>query len=123
MDGSNQGDVEDWQDNGIPIELRVDQVIRQLLDGGHCSASMVADALDMKLRTLQYQLQQHGTNYQALYDAVRLDLAKAYLRTSAIPVGTVAARLVFTDSASFSNFFKSRTGVCPREYAKRVRQP
>jgi AraC-like DNA-binding protein len=113
--------AEGLQGNRIPIEQRADRVIRQLLGGGDCSASLTASALDMKLRTLQHQLQHRGTSYQSLYDDARLDLAKKYLETSDLPVSAIAERLSFSDSAALSNFFKNRTGVCPREYAKRFR--
>ena len=110
------------QGNSIPIEQRVDRVIRQLLEGGECSAGLAAHACDLKLRTLQHQLRQRGTSYQSLYDDARLDLASKYLETSALPVRAIAERLAFNDSAALSNFFKNRTGICPREYVKRCRR-
>jgi AraC-like DNA-binding protein len=104
------------QGNSIPIEQRVDRVIRE------CSAGLAAHACDLKLRTLQHQLRQRGTSYQSLYDDARLDLASKYLETSALPVRAIAERLAFNDSAALSNFFKNRTGICPREYVKRFRR-
>jgi AraC-like DNA-binding protein len=110
------------QGNRIPVDQRVNRVIRQLLVGGECSAGLTANALDMKLRTLQHQLQLCGTSYQSLYDDARLDLAKTYLETSDLPVSAIAERLSFSDSAALSNFFKNRTGIGPREYTKRFRR-
>ena len=106
---------------GVALELRVDQIIRRLLDSGRCSAQEVADILGMKLRTLQHQLRQNNTSYQAQYNLVRLDLARYYLGNSQLSIAAVAERLRFTDSAAFSNFFRQQTGTSPRDYAKRVR--
>lgn len=106
----------------IPLELRVDQVIRLLLNNGPCSAQSVAEVLGMKLRTLQHRLKQNNSSYQAQYNTVRLDLARYYLGTSELSISAVVERLRFTDSAAFSNFFREQTGYCPREYLQQVRK-
>ncbi len=98
----------------MPFILRVDRTIRLLVNRGECSANLVASTLAIKLRTLQYKLQQEGNSYQVLYDAVRLDIARNYLNNSDLPVGAISERLQFTDSAAFSNFFKLRAGCTPR---------
>jgi AraC-like DNA-binding protein len=104
----------------IPILLRVDRTIRLLINRGDCSANQVAEALNMKLRTLQHQLQQEQTKYQALYDEVRLDLARSYLSDSDLSIGAISERLHFTDSAAFSNFFKNGSGCTPRTYRQQL---
>jgi AraC-like DNA-binding protein len=105
----------------IPILLRVDRAIRLLINRGDCSASQVAEALNMKLRTLQHQLQKENTRYQTLYDEVRLDLARIYLNDSDLSIGAISERLHFTDSAAFSNFFRNETGCTPRIYRQELR--
>jgi AraC-like DNA-binding protein len=105
----------------IPVERRVGQVIRLLLNAGPCSANAVAETLDMKLRTMQYQLNLKGSSYQTLYNSNRLDLARYYISDSELSISAIADRLRFVDSAAFSNFFRARTGSSPRDYALRVR--
>jgi hypothetical protein len=68
--------------HGRPFVLRVDRIIRLLINAEECTATQTANALNMKLRTLQYQLQQHQTSYQLLYDSARLDLARQHLTHS-----------------------------------------
>lgn len=111
---------EDDDQIAIPVILRVDRAIRVLINNGRCSASGVAEMLNMNLRTLQHQLKQQGASYQSLYDTVRLDLARYYLGTSELSISAIAERLAFTDSAAFSNFFKSRAGLSPSEYSQRL---
>jgi len=107
---------------GIPFVLRVDRIIRLLINGEGCSAEKVGEALDMKLRTLQYRLKQNQTSYQTLYDAARLDLAKHYLKKSDLSITAVSERLYFNDCAAFSRFFKERAGHTPRDYARHTRE-
>ena len=106
---------------GMPFTLRVDRIIRQLINGEECTVNKVADALNVKPRTLQYRLKQNQTSYQALYDAARLDLARHYLKKSDLSIAAVSERLHFKDCAAFSRFFKARIGNTPRAYAKRAR--
>lgn len=106
----------------MPFVLRVDRIIRLLINGGGCTANQVADALNMKLRTLQYRLKQNQPRYQTLYDAARLDLARHYLMKSELSIAAVSERLSSTDCAAFSRFFKDRVGDSPRQYAKKARE-
>jgi len=107
--------------HGMPFALRVDRIIRQLINGEECTVDKVADALGVKPRTLQYRLKQNQTSYQALYDAARLDLARHYLKKSDLSIAAVSERLHFKDCAAFSRFFKARIGHTARAYAKRAR--
>ena len=100
----------------IPFTLRVDRIIRILINGEGCSVRKVADTLGMSPRTMQYQLKQHNTSYQALYDYARVDLAKHYLKKSDLSIGAITERLYFADTAAFSRFFKVKTGISPRQY-------
>ena len=110
-------------DVGLPFVLRVDRVIRLLINGEGCSVGKVADALSVNARTMQYRLKQHNTSYQALYDSARMDLARHYLSQSDLSVAAITERLYFTDAAAFSRFFKAKTGQSPRNYAKLLEKP
>ncbi len=105
---------------GLPFVLRVERIIRLLINSDNCSAEEVATAMNMKLRTLQHRLKQNKSSYQLLYDEARLDLARQYIRTSDLSMSAIAERLHFKESAAFSRFFKKGTGRPPRDYRKRV---
>jgi len=97
---------------------RVNRVIRLLVNDEGCTASDVAHLVDLPERTLRYRLKKYNTSYQALYDKARLEIAQNYLIKSELAVNAIAERLHFTDTASFSSFFKRQTGQSPRNFVK-----
>jgi AraC-like DNA-binding protein len=107
---------------GTSFVQRVSRIIRLLINDRGVTAGEVAEALNIPLRTLQYRLKKHNTSYQELYDKAREELARHYLTSSELPVGAIAERLHFTDTAALSKFFKNRVGFPPREYAKKKRK-
>ncbi len=116
-----QRELETSVGHGMPFALRVDRIIRLLINDAGCSVETVADALNTNSRTLQYRLKQNQTSYQALYDIARIDLAKHYLSNSDLSIAAITERLHFTDAATFSRFFKKQTGHSPRKYSKHKR--
>jgi two-component system response regulator YesN len=52
-------------------------------------------------------------------DSVRIEAAKAALRSSDDKLAVVAERVGFRDPNHFSAFFKTHTGLTPREYRTR----
>jgi len=51
----------------------------------------------------------------------KLRLAKDLLKNTSLTVSEIATYLNFCDAHYFTNFFRSRTGITPREYRKRDR--
>ena len=98
--------------------VQTEIAIRTLLAHGVCKIESVATELGTTPRTLQRRLLQHGYQFQELVDKVRLDLAKQYLRTSSLSVGSIAERLQYSETAAFSRFFKRKTGISPREFSR-----
>lgn len=117
-------DLESSVGQSMTFVQRVSRIIRMLINDDGVSATDVATALDIPVRTLQYRLKKHNTSYQALYDHAREELAKHYLSKSSLSISAIAERLHFNDTAALSNFFKGRVGHSPREYThKKTRQP
>ncbi len=48
----------------------------------------------------------------------RIELAKSLLKGTAIPIAQIADRLHFADEHYFSNIFKKKTSMTPKEYRK-----
>jgi len=48
----------------------------------------------------------------------RMDLAKYHLIENMLSIKEIAYRLQFADEFYFSNFFKSKEGISPREYKR-----
>ncbi|MGJ8686504.1 MAG: AraC family transcriptional regulator [Spongiibacteraceae bacterium] len=95
---------------------RVELIIRNLISSEICDAQTVSEALGMSARNLQKKLAKSGTNYQAILDKVREQLACKYLAESELSIAEIAELLQFSQSSAFSRFFSQRTGTSPRVY-------
>ncbi|KAF1054822.1 MAG: HTH-type transcriptional regulator VirS [Stenotrophomonas maltophilia] len=105
-------------DDEEPLALRVRHALRVLLKDGLPRKERVAERFDMTVRTLQRHLQQAGTSYQQILDALRQELAEQYLRDSELAIQDIAQHLGFTESRSFHRSFKGWTGMTPGEFRK-----
>ena len=80
------------------------------------SLPAAAQILGLSARSLRRHLQQEGTNYQAIIDAIRLDLAKEYLKTEQLQVKEMAGLLGYRSTSTFSRAFKDWTGMTVQQY-------
>lgn len=101
---------------GVAARVR-DGLLRQ--PGRIADMETIAAGLFMTSRTLRRRLEDEGTSYRALVDEVREILAEALLATTGISVEEIAARLGYSEAASFIHAFKRWKGVAPRAYAAR----
>jgi len=67
-------------------------------------------------RTLRRRLDDESTSYRKLIDEVRLELARTYLTSTALPVGEIAALLGYDDAANFRRAFKRLQRQSPAEF-------
>ena len=102
------------------VEDRIRRVVRTLVATGRWSVDEVAAAFGMSRRTLARRLKDNGSNFRELVEAALFDAAR-HLLPSALPIAEIAARLGYTDAASFSRAFKRWAGVTPREWRRRSR--
>ena len=93
----------------IELELRYTQ---------KATVPSVARALHMSRRTMSRRLGQEGTNFAEELDAVRRELALAYVDGGELPLKEIAFRLGFSHTESFHRAFKRWTGEAPRTYRK-----
>lgn len=109
---------EGWMFPAFAVErlaLRVrEQLSRHLLDGH--TASQVARALNVSLRTLHRRLAEEGTSFQQIKDELRRDLAIERLTRTAQPIGRIGAELGFDSAGSFHRAFRTWTGQTPGAY-------
>jgi AraC-like DNA-binding protein len=76
----------------------------------------IAGRYGLSQRTLRRRLDEEGTSYRKLIDEVRLELARTYLTSTALPVGEIAALLGYDDAANFRRAFKRMQRQSPAEY-------
>jgi len=85
------------------------------------SLAAAATALQMTPRTLNRRLEEEGSSFRAIKDALRRDIALSRLAKTAQPVATLAADLGYTDPSAFYRAVVGWTGMAPGAYRRRVR--
>lgn len=81
----------------------------------------VAKALHLSPRTLHRRLEDEGSSFQAIKDALRRDLAISRLAKTRQPLAQIAADLGFADASAFYRAFVGWTGMAPAHYRRRLR--
>jgi AraC-like DNA-binding protein len=89
-----------------------------LVREGCASRDTLALKFGMSGRTLLRRLDDEGTNYHDLLDAVRLELAREYLRESPQTVVEISQCLNFRESHTFIRWFKRVSGTTPGEFRR-----
>lgn len=92
--------------------------IERLLPGD-VGTDAIAAALRMSGRTLQRRLDEEGTRFSEVLDAVRERIARRLVDDRSIALGDVGFRLGFSDAATFSRAFKRWTGMPPGAFRRR----
>lgn len=98
-----------------PMEVIKDYVVKTLPD--HVpDIEEVAQYLDLSVRSTQRKLQDYGTSFSQVLDAIRKEMALTYLRQTHNSVLYVSERLGFSEQSAFQRAFKRWTGTTPRRY-------
>jgi len=79
-----------------------------------------AAGLGLSPRTLHRRLQDEGSNFRAIKDALRRDLALARLARQGESVARVAADLGYSEPSAFFRAFQGWTGEAPSAWRRRV---
>jgi AraC-like DNA-binding protein len=99
--------------------LRVRDLLRDALPGG-LSLDEVAGKLYLSPRTLHRRLEEEGSSFRAIKDALRRDLALARLAKTDAPIAQIAADLGYADPSAFYRAFVEWTGMAPAHYRQRL---
>lgn len=102
---------------------RVRRIACNLLLSGTGSLHSTAAVLSMHPRTLRRRLHASGISYRRLCEECREALARQLLQDSGLPVGEVAARLQYTNTAAFTRAFRRWTGSTPSAWRAAEAQP
>lgn len=95
---------------------RLRGLLVEALPHGEPSQSGIAHALHMSERSLQRRLTELGTNYKAVLDGTRQELALSYVQDRSYTIGEITYLLGFTEASSFTRAFRRWAGCSPTEY-------
>lgn len=97
------------------ISMQVRRVLLQAR-GAFPSQTEMAARLNVSTRTLRRRLDGEGTSYRDVFDEVRFEVAKQYLRTPELTVGQIAGLLDYDDPANFRRAFKRWSGTSAKQW-------
>ena len=98
--------------------IRVRDLLRTALPAS-LSLEQVADQLHLSPRTAHRRLEEEGSSFRAIKDALRRDMALARLTKTRDPIAQVAADLGYADTSAFYRAFVEWTGMAPVHYRRR----
>lgn len=104
----------------LPAATRTSEMVRATvraaLSGGACTLAGTARAIGVSTRTMQRRLQAEGTSFAEVVDALRREMAVAYL-DSGMAIPEVASLLGYADATAFHHAFRRWTGSSPLRHA------
>ena len=97
--------------------LKVENAMAPLLPHGRPQIEDISRRLGVSPRTLARRLAAEKTNFNAVLDNLRRDLARRYLQERDLPISEVAWLLGYREPSAFNHAFRRWNGTTP----KRVR--
>lgn len=98
--------------------IRVRDLLRAALPAT-TSLDDIADRLHLSPRTIHRRLEEEGSSFRAIKDALRRDMALARLTKSRDSISQVAADLGYADTSAFYRAFVEWTGMAPVHYRRK----
>lgn len=98
------------------LTMQVRSRIIERLHDGTPNQQTIAHSLNVSLRSLQRKLNKEETNFKALLESTRRELALLYIRETHRSLGEITYLLGFSEPSNFTRAFKRWTGVSPIEY-------
>jgi AraC-like DNA-binding protein len=105
------------------LRERITQLLGPLLNGGRePDLEEVAARLKLPTWTLRRKLADEGTQFRAILNDTRRDLAMTYIRDTELAFGEIAYLLGFASAEAFQRAFKRWTGQTPGAFRRSQRQ-
>lgn len=95
------------------------QLIRSFLPTGYPSATLLAHASGLSLRSFQRALALSGLSFSDLVEQVRFQMAVEMMRVAHARLIDISLELGYSDAANFTRAFRRWTGQSPRAYRLR----
>ncbi len=104
------------------LRERITQMLGPLLNGGRePDLEEVAARLKLPTWTLRRKLAEEGTQFRAVLNDTRRDLAMTYIRDTELAFGEIAYLLGFASAEAFQRAFKRWNAQTPGEFRRRQR--
>ncbi|MFY1664294.1 AraC family transcriptional regulator [Pseudomonas sp. Pseu.R1] len=104
------------------LRERITQLLGPLLSGGRePDLEEVAVRLKLPTWTLRRRLAEEGTQFRAVLNDTRSDLATTYVRDTELAFGEIAYLLGFASAEAFQRAFKRWNGQTPGEFRRSQR--
>ncbi|HSC82346.1 MAG TPA: AraC family transcriptional regulator [Pseudomonas sp.] len=103
------------------LRERIARLLGPLLHGREPDLQEVAARLQLPVWTLRRKLAEEGTQYRAILNDTRRDLAMAYIRDTELAFGEIAYLLGFASAEAFQRAFKRWSGQTPGEFRRNQR--
>lgn len=103
------------------LRERIIQLLGPLLHGREPDLQEVAAHLKMPTWTLRRKLAEEGTQFRAILNETRHDLAVAYIRDTELAFGEIAYLLGFASAEAFQRAFKRWNQQTPGEFRRAQR--
>ncbi|WP_421549229.1 AraC family transcriptional regulator [Pseudomonas sp. QD4] len=101
------------------LRERITQLLGPLLNGGRePDLEEVAARLKLPTWTLRRKLAEEGTQFRAILNDTRRDLAMTYIRDTELAFGEIAYLLGFASAEAFQRAFKRWSGQTPGEFRR-----
>ncbi len=105
------------------LRERIIQMLGPLLNGGRePGLEEVAMRLKLPTWTLRRKLAEEGTQFRAILNDTRRDLAMTYIRDTELAFGEIAYLLGFASAEAFQRAFKRWNGQTPGDFRRSHRQ-
>jgi len=105
------------------LRERIIALLGPLLNGGRePDLEEVAARLKLPTWTLRRKLAEEGTQFRAILNETRRDLAMTYIRDTELAFGEIAYLLGFASAEAFQRAFKRWNGQTPGEFRRSHRQ-
>jgi AraC-like DNA-binding protein len=98
--------------SGMTADVRA--AAQAALASSDCSLAATATALGVSIRTMQRRLTAEGTSFGELVDALRREMAAAYLDQQ-MPIQEIAWLLGYAETSAFHHAWKRWTGTTPEQ--------
>lgn len=98
------------------FSTKVGRLIGQMLAEDKCSATIMADYLNIDRRTLNRRLEKEGETFSSVMQKVRVDITLRYITNKDFPLTDLAGMVGFEGLSSFSRWFQTTFGYSATEW-------